>query len=216
MVTIPAGTATLTDRRTRRTWRTEVASFALAACPVTVAEYAEVTGLPGSGDHPVAEVSWWDAVEYCQRLSKRAGLRPAYRIDGETVELDPGAEGFRLPGEAEWEFACRAGTSGPRYGELDEIAWYRDNSGERVHPVGQRLPNAWGLYDMIGNVWEWCFEYYDPTVYGDYRVIKGGGWLDEHWSCRVGVRRRTMPTLRIDDLGFRVARSVGHAGDHGV
>ena len=96
----------------------------------------------------------------------------------------------------------------PDCGELDEIAWYRANSGERLHRGGEKAPNAWGLYDMLGNAWEWCFDIYDAEVYRDYRVIKGGGWFDEHWSCRAGVRRRTMPTLRIDDLSFRLARNA--------
>ena len=79
---------------------------------------------------------------------------------------------------------------------------------ERAHDVGGKQPNAWGLYDMLGNIWEWCWDTYDPKVYGDYRVLRGGGWFDEHWSCRASVRRRSHPTYRIDDVGFRVARSV--------
>jgi formylglycine-generating enzyme required for sulfatase activity len=74
--------------------------------------------------------------------------------------------------------------------------------------VGGKQPNAWGLFDMLGNVWEWCWDVYDAEVYGTYRVLRGGGWFDEHWSCRASVRRRSHPTFRIDDVGFRVARSV--------
>ena len=117
-------------------------------------------------------------------------------------------DGYRLPTEAEWEHACRAGSSGPRYGDLDEIAWYEGNSDGRIHDVGEKRPNAWGLYDMLGNAWDWCWDVYDAQVYGSYRVLRGGGWADAHWSCRASVRRRSHPTFRIDDVGFRVARST--------
>ena len=124
------------------------------------------------------------------------------------MQWNRNADGYRLPTEAEWEYACRAGTDGPRYGDLDDIAWYRENSGERRHVVGEKQPNPWGLYDMLGNVWEWCWDLYDAEVYGAYRVLRGGGWFDEHWSCRASVRRRSHPTFTTDDLGFRIARSV--------
>lgn len=215
LVVVPAGRVTLSDRRTRRGWAVEVASFRMSAVPVTQSSYAEVTGLRPSaarGDRlPVEGVSWWDAVRFCNALSRREGLTPAYPLcdeDGGAVEWDASADGYRLPTEAEWEHACRAGTTGPRHGPLDEIAWYRDNSGERIHAVGGKRPNDWGLYDMLGNVWDWCWDLYDPDVYGTYRVLRGGGWSDEHWSCRASVRRRSHPTFRIDDVGFRVARSV--------
>ncbi|MFJ8188418.1 formylglycine-generating enzyme family protein [Streptomyces sp. NPDC096094] len=212
MVSVPPGRVTLSDRRTRRSWPVEVASCRLAAFPVTRAEYARVTGRrPAARDErlPVAEVSWADAVGFCNSLSRHEGFRPAYRVTADGVAWDTSADGYRLPTEAEWEHACRAGTEGPRYGALDDIAWYRGNSGERVHEVGGRRPNAWGLYDMLGNVWEWCWDLYDAEVYGAYRVLRGGGWFDEHWSCRASVRRRSHPTFRVDDVGFRVARSVG-------
>lgn len=88
------------------------------------------------------------------------------------------------------------------------IAWHRDNAGDATHEVGGREPNAWGFHDMIGNVWEWCWDVYDREVYDSYRVLRGGAWSDEHWSCRASVRRRSHPTFAIDDVGFRVARSV--------
>ena len=124
------------------------------------------------------------------------------------VDWDATADGYRLPTEAEWEYACRAGTTGPQYGPLDEIAWYRGNSDERIHDVGGRTPNPWGFHDMLGNVWDWCWDVYDAEVYGSYRVLRGGGWFDEHWSCRASARRRSHPTFQVDDVGFRVARSV--------
>ncbi|MGW0467899.1 formylglycine-generating enzyme family protein [Streptomyces sp. NPDC003027] len=219
MIAVPPGQVALTDRRTRRTWTVEVAPCRLGAFPVTQHLYGEVTGLwpaAARGDRlPVENVSWWDAVRFCNALSEREGLTPAYRLgggpgaDGESVEWDTSADGYRLPTEAEWEHACRAGTDGPRYGPLDEIAWYRDNAGERVREVGGKRPNSWGFHDMLGNVWDWCWDLYDPEVYGTYRVLRGGGWFDEHWSCRASARRRSHPTFQVDDVGFRLARSSG-------
>jgi formylglycine-generating enzyme len=214
MIAIPPGQVTLSDRRTQRSWSVKLAAYQLAAFPVTQTRYVQVTGQGPSAVHgerlPVAGVSWWDAVGFCNALSNVAGVAPAYRLhaDLEGIEWDASADGYRLPTEAEWEYACRAGTSGARYGRLDEIAWYRGNSQERVHEVGGKLPNAWGLYDMLGNVWEWCWDLYDAEAYGAYRVLRGGGWFDERWSCRASVRRRSHPTFRIDDVGFRVARSI--------
>ncbi|MEU8296086.1 SUMF1/EgtB/PvdO family nonheme iron enzyme [Micromonospora sp. NPDC048909] len=214
MIAVPAGRVTLSDRRTQRQWSVSLAPYQLSVFPVTQAQYAQVTGeRPSShqGDRlPVETVSWWDAIRYCNALSGRHGLAPAYRLDanGEDVEWDGTADGYRLPTEAEWEYACRAGTTGPRYGPLDEIAWYRGNSQERIHEVGGKRPNAWGLHDMLGNVWDWCWDVYDAEVYGSYRVLRGGGWFDEHWSCRASVRRRSHPSFQVDDVGFRVARST--------
>ncbi|MGY1731516.1 formylglycine-generating enzyme family protein [Geodermatophilus sp. SYSU D01045] len=213
MLPVPAGRVTLSDRRTQRRWTVAVDALELAATPVTQERYARITGQRPSaarGDGlPVETVSWEDAVRFCNTLSRQEGRAPAYRAapDGGVV-WDPAADGYRLPTEAEWEHACRAGTTTARYGPLGDVAWYRGNSGERPHPVGERQPNAWGLHDVLGNVWAWCWDVYDAEVYGPYRVLRGGGWFDEHWSCRASVRRRSHPRLRIDDVGFRVARSV--------
>ena len=218
MIDVPAGEVTLSDRRTQRRWTVRLEAYRLAKVPVTQALYASVTGERPStarGDRlPVEGVSWWDAVRFCNALSEREGLSPAYRLDGEDVEWDAAADGYRLPTEAEWEHACRAGTTGARYGPLDDIAWHRGNSRDRVHEVGGRQPNTWGFHDMLGNVWDWCWDLYDPEVYGSYRVLRGGGWFDEHWSCRASVRRRSHPTFRVDDVGFRVARSGPPVGRH--
>ena len=214
MVEIAAGRVTLTDRRSTLSWTVDLAPYAIATVPTTQGQYARVTGLvpsTTSGDRlPAAETSWFDAVRYCNALSVREGLTAAYRLgpDDEDVEWDVAADGYRLPSEAEWEHACRAGTTGPRYGPLNEIAWYRGTSAGQSHEVGQLLPNAWGLHDTLGNVWEWCWDLYDPAVYGDYRVFRGGGWFDEHWSCRASVRRGSYPTCSLDDVGFRVARNA--------
>ncbi|MDX2562019.1 SUMF1/EgtB/PvdO family nonheme iron enzyme [Streptomyces sp. TX20-6-3] len=221
MIEVPAGRVTLSDRRTERSWTVDVGPFALGTVPVTQGLYEQVTGARPSTAHgdrlPVEGVSWDDAIRFCDALSVREGLRPAYRVPADDTDTDTGveapdwdrtADGYRLPTEAEWEHACRAGTTQARYGPLDEIAWHRGNSGERLHEAGGRRPNDWGLHDMLGNVWEWCWDVYDPEVYGSYRVLRGGGWFDEHWSCRASVRRRSHPTLRIDDVGFRLARTL--------
>ncbi|QNE75633.1 SUMF1/EgtB/PvdO family nonheme iron enzyme [Streptomyces finlayi] len=218
MVDVPPGRVTLSDRRTRKSWQVELAPYRLAACPVTQGRYAEATGLrpaAASGDRlPVECVSWLDAVACCNALSRQEGYAPAYRLDAgepgraEAVVWDTSADGYRLPTEAEWEHACRAGTEGARYGQLDDIAWHRANAQDGIHDVGGKDPNAWGLHDMLGNVWEWCWDVYDAEVYGTYRVLRGGGWFDEPWSCRASVRRRSHPTFRIDDVGFRVARTA--------
>jgi formylglycine-generating enzyme required for sulfatase activity len=190
-------------------------AYLLASTAVTQAAYEAVTGRRPSTSHgdrlPVECVSWWDAVEFCNLLSDRDGLTRAYELDDvrDQARRVTSADGWRLPSEAEWEHACRGGTTGPRYGELDDIAWHRGNSRETVHEVAQKQPNRWGLFDMLGNVWEWCWDVYDAEVYGSYRVLRGGGWYDERWSCRAGVRRRSHPTFRIDDVGFRLARTPG-------
>ena len=213
MVDIPAGRVTLSDRRTQSEWSVHLSPYRLATVPVTRDQYANVVHAvrhaDASGRKPVVDVSWHDAIRYCNALSVREHLTPAYdEVAGDEVVWNRDADGFRLPTEAEWEYACRAGTTGPRYGDLDDIAWYRANSTERAHAVGGKQPNAWGMYDMLGNVWEWCWDIYDADVYGSYRVLRGGGWFDEHWSCRASVRRRSHPTFATDDLGFRIARSV--------
>ncbi|BDM69778.1 hypothetical protein HEK616_32650 [Streptomyces nigrescens] len=222
MVAVPAGQVTLSDRRTQRSWTVELAPCQLARYPVTQDVYAQVTGQhPSSaqGDQlPVESVSWWDAIRFCNALSQRDGFTPAYRFRAESddVAWDASADGYRLPTEAEWEYACRAGTAGPRFGPLDEVAWHRGNSDERIHAVGGKRPNPWGVHDMLGNVWEWCWDIYDAEVYGCYRVLRGGGWFDEHWSCRASVRRRSHPTFRVDDVGFRLARSGWADAQHSL
>ncbi|MFC0550802.1 formylglycine-generating enzyme family protein [Planotetraspora thailandica] len=213
MIEIPAGEIVLRDEGTKTNWNVEVGAFRLAAYPVTRELYAAVQGeAPENPAAPVTEVSWTDAVHFCNMLSQAAGLSLCYSMgddpNGRDVACDWEADGYRLPSEAEWEYACRAGTSGVRYGELDQIAWYRENSSGEVHDVGTRAPNAWGLHDMIGNVWEWCWDLYDPAVYGPYRVFRGGGAHDLPRACRASCRRKSHPTFRIDDLGFRLARSL--------
>jgi formylglycine-generating enzyme len=215
MIDIPAGWIRLVDEGSRRRWPVDLEPYALASRPVTRSDAAGLTGTwpdgPGEPEVPVTELSWLDALDFCNRLSDAAGLRPCYVIgddrDGLDATWERAADGYRLPTEAEWEHACRAGDPGARYGELDEIAWHAGNSGGGPQPVGTKAPNAWGLTDLIGNVWEWCWDRFDPEVYGPYRVFRGGGWNDQPRACRASCRRKSHPTFRMDDLGLRVARS---------
>lgn len=159
---------------------------------------------------PAVNISWNDAIMFCNLLSKKAGLKEYYSIidGGQIVSCNVDSNGYRLPSEAEWQYACKAGTTGYIYGELKEIAWYNENSGGRIHEVGKKEPNAWGLYDMLGNVWEWCYDLYDEKVYGSYRIFRGGSWAEAARGCGATCRRRSHPTFHIDDLGFRLARSI--------
>lgn len=215
MVTIPKGTITLRDDRLKQIWTVELQPFLMAKYPVTQELYDEVVQENPSTfkgkDRPVETVLWIEAITFCNLLSQQLALNPCYLLNEETEEIsfDPTANGYRLPTEAEWEYACKAGTTEIRYGELDEIAWYKENAGRATHPIGMKKPNAWGLYDMLGNVWEWCTDIYDEQVYGSYRIFRGGGWCDEPRACMATNRRRSHPTkFKIDDLGFRLARNI--------
>jgi Sulfatase-modifying factor enzyme 1 len=153
LVAVPGGVVALRDDRLGTRWETEIAPFRLGRFPVR-----EMDLDPSGGARPVVDVSWLDAIEVCNRLSAEAGLRPAYARDTGDVTWDRAADGYRLPTEAEWQYACRAGTTGYRYGEIDDIAWFADNSAGRTHDAGGKAPNPWGLHDMLGNVWEWCWD----------------------------------------------------------
>ncbi len=215
MVSIPKGKVLLRDDRIKEEWQVEIAPFLLAKYPVTQDIYKELTGQTPSaftGDkRPVESVTWHEAVVFCNQLSVQSGLKECYIIDNESevVKFNKEVNGYRLPTEAEWEYACKAGTTEIRYGELDDIAWYKGNSEQQTHNVGAKSPNNWGLYDMLGNVWEWCSDIYDEEVYGSYRIFRGGGWCDEARGCIATNRRRSHPIkFKIDDLGFRLARTV--------
>ena len=198
-------------------------SFALSRTPVTQGVYGRVMGSnPASiegEDLPVVDVSWFDAVAFCNRLSELEGLRPAYRIEGEEVEWIEGADGYRLPTEAEWEYAARAGTQEVWAGtsSKEELPRYA-NLGGRLAPVGGLLPNAWGLHDMSGNVWEWCWDRFgdypdsatDPTgpPSGSGRVFRGGSWWLDPRLARVAYRFRRHPSDASGAQGFRLARSL--------
>ena len=159
-------------------------------------------------ERPVEQVSWGEAVEYCRKLTAKQ------RADG---ILADGWE-WRLPTEAEWEYAVRAGTTGARHGELEAIAWHSGNSDSVTHAVGGKQANAWGLHDMMGNVWEWCSDWYgdyptgsvtDPSGpgSGSFRVDRGGGWDCDARSARSAFRCWCVPGIRYDFLGFRPALS---------
>ncbi|MGH2622527.1 MAG: formylglycine-generating enzyme family protein, partial [Sphingobacterium sp.] len=192
----------------------EIDPFLLSKFVVTQDLYFEVTKESPSTFHgkrrPVETVSWKEAVMFCNKLSSQLELTTCYILEeDENIHFDKTANGFRLPTEAEWEYACKAGSTAVRYDELDLIAWYKGNSTSTTHNVGLKKPNEWGLYDMLGNVWEWCSDIYDETVYGSYRIFRGGGWCDQERGCLATNRRRSHPSsFKIDDLGFRIARNV--------
>lgn len=230
MVTVPPIGSTvekIVDRRTGSAWSIHVEQFKIATTVVTEQQWDVVHGevtSAASAHKPKVEVSWRDAIIFCNVLSRRDGLSAAYAItqlespestrwrphsepavDDWLVEWDQTASGYRLPTDAEWQVGCRAGTEGPHYAPLNDAGWYEENSAGRLQSVGLKQPNRWGLYDTLGGVWEWCWDLYDQEVYGSYRIIRGGGWNDPHWSCRAGVRRKTNPQASFDDLGFRLA-----------
>lgn len=204
--TLPAGSVELHDARRNRRWSEPIEPFALAEVPVTTQQYTSMVGEAHEESLPTVSVSWLDAVRFCNAASRRAGFDPVYEISGSEVVWLTSANGYRLPTEAEWEYACRAGTLGPHYGRLDEVAWTSRDDLEAPQTVGLKSPNAFGLYDMLGNVWEWCWDYLDPARYGDYRVFRGGGFADKAWSVRASTRRSGAPGMSHEDLGFRLAR----------
>ena len=157
-------------------------------------------------DLPANQLTWNDAAEFCRRLTAR------HRSEGYL----PADWRWDLPTEAQWEYACRAGTTGPFAGDLDAMAWHEKNAGNKPHAVGTRLANAWGLYDMHGNVMEWCRDWYasypadlaiDPTgpATGALRIFRGGNRIYGPRRCRSAMRGSFSPGLRGDYLGFRPA-----------
>lgn len=217
LATIPAGTIDLRDARTETTRRVELREFELGVAQVTGHEYAAMLGARQSeGQDPAAPahpVTWFAAVAWCNAASLAHGLDLAYDISGRQVRWNVAAGGYRLPTEAEWEWACRAGSSGPGYGPLAQIAWTAHDDVAGPQPVGGKRANALGLFDTLGNIWEWCWDYADTARYADYRALRGGGWADKSWSVRASVRRGSAPDAVLEDVGFRVARgAVGPIG----
>jgi formylglycine-generating enzyme required for sulfatase activity len=196
-------------------------AYCKKATDVTQAEWRAVVGVtPSSFENagancPVEQVSWDDAVGYANALSRRDGLPECYA--GSTF-TGLGCRGYRLPTEAEWEYAARAGTTGATYGKLGSSAWYYMNARETTHEVRQKQPNAWGLYDMLGNVWEWTGDSYapytgsvtDPTGHarGFYRAFRGGSWHIDVRNARAADRDRHTPDYHYTHLGFRLVRTA--------
>ena len=205
-------------------------AFYLGVHPVTHGEYAKLTTNPsvftGDARRPVESVSWFDALRFCNALSEAETFTPFYTIRGQSVAVpDWDGEGYRLPTEAEWEYACRARSIGHFcFGDdeatLGDYAWFNKNPGE-THPVGRKRANAWGLHDMHGNVWEWCWDAHDSGHYAKrippvidprgpsdatFRVVRGGFWGSLPRRARSADRGRGAAKAGYDNVGFRLAR----------
>ncbi len=203
--------------------------FACMVHPVSRRLYRKVMGETpdwpenDADEWPANRVSWYDAVEFCNRLSAQDGLQRCYDIrDGRPVRWNQAADGYRLPTEAEWEYACRAGTQtryffGDDAEELARHAWYSANAGGVPHAVGGREVNSWGLHDMHGNVWEWCWDWYGPypaeaqrnpggPETGQGRVLRGGSFVNRAEFLRSAVRDWNWPEVRVEFIGFRCVR----------
>ncbi|MFT3859878.1 formylglycine-generating enzyme family protein [Micropruina sp.] len=211
LAAIPEGSVRIKDARRKAEREVHLMPFRIGVVPVTVAEFA--TGRCDMAAHnglelPATGVRWFDAVAWCNTASQADDLEPAYRFDGDRVRWNAAADGYRLPTEAEWVYACFGGGTRPQYGALVEIAWTAKDDISRPQPVARKKANGYGLFDTLGNVWEWCWDRLDPARYADYRVLKGGGWADPEWSCRSDVRRGSAPDALVEDVGFRVVRGT--------
>ena len=216
----------------------ELSSFGMDKFEVTMEMLVKVQ-LPNpshwqdNARKPVERVRWRDAKQYCNERSLLEGLQPCYNEKTPDWDCDFNANGYRLPTEAEWEYACRAGTDGPYdFGTADKLrqyAWYADDAEEKTHPVGQKKPNRWGLCDLYGNVSEWCEDVYNPSYYNESpakdphgpaspgkdvkRVVRGGSWKSSAEMCRATFRQgeRTGDTdacFLTDYCGFRCVRRL--------
>lgn len=204
---LPAGEVELHDARRHLRRSVQLEPCEIGVVPVTEAQHAHVMGGGESeAQSPAVDISWLDAIRFCNAASAAEGLSPAYSVEAGEVIWRTAAPGYRLPTEAEWEYACRAGTEGPRYGPLELIGWSANDGVEAPQEVGVKQPNGFGLHDTLGNVWEWCWDLLDPARYGDYRVFRGGGFADKHWSVRASTRRGGAPGMSHPDVGLRVAR----------
>jgi formylglycine-generating enzyme required for sulfatase activity len=234
MVLLPAGTFTMGDaagRPDETPHRVTVSAFYLDRYPVTQELYEKVMGVNPSkrkdSKCPVERTQWTDAVRFCNKCSELQGLTPCYDLT--TWECSFEADGYRLPTEAEWEYACRAGSAtrycfGDAEQDLPRYAWLKPGSQGKTHPVGQKQPNPWGLFDMHGNVWQWCHDWYGETyreslaenprgsASGKQRVLRGGAWDSTADKCRSAYRHKEFPVYSdacfgADSYGFRRARN---------
>jgi formylglycine-generating enzyme required for sulfatase activity len=217
-----------------RVHRVSLSSFFMGETEVTQGLWKAVMGDNPSrfagDDRPVDSVSWFDAVRFCNTLSEKEGLEPAYEIAGNAVVWNRGAGGYRLPTESEWEYAARGGLRGAVASEAlgrsfyaggenaADIGWYDANSGRTSQPVKGKAPNSLGLYDMSGNLWEWCWDYYgeyprepvtDPEgpAESSRRVLRGGAWFTPVNLLRVTNRYWNVPGFKANSVGFRLARN---------
>ena len=240
MVTIPAGTFTMgyitgdgNDDEKPAHEVTITRPFLMGKTEVTQAQWKSVMGENMSnfkGDSlPVETVSWFDAVDYCNKLSKQEGLDSCYTGSGDDIVCDFTANGYRLPTEAEWEYACRGGTktdystgdmTNPEGNDpsLNLAGWYEENCGKKTHNVGSKRANPFGLFDMHGNVWEWCWDWDSkytassstdprgPSSGSTLRVLRGGSWGNNALSCSSAYRYYSCPAYRYYGFGFRIVR----------
>lgn len=229
------GTDQLVEKHEAPAHNVMVSSFYLGKTEVTFEDFDKFTtatkrdtvpsGTWGRGKQPVFMVSWLDAIAYCNWLSETEKLSKYYLIKDKQVTIIDTAKGYRLPTEAEWEYAARGGNSGkglPFAGGdvINEVGWYIDNAAGQTHPVGQKQPNELGLYDMTGNVWEWVWDWYSDSYYnqaagtdprgpetGNYRVMRGGAWYNYGNYAQVTTRQNHDAGFRQNSVGFRVART---------
>ena len=203
-----------------------LAGFSLGSSEVTQWQYQTVMGTNPSkfrgDDLPVEQVSWFDAVAFCNKLSVREGLTPYYTLKGVEVTTSAKATGYRLPTEAQWEYAARGGLKGQSFtysggNEPDPLGWYDENSDMKSHPVATKAPNSLGLFDLTGNVKEWCQDWYgaysakaqvDPAgaESGTGRVLRGGSWRYSAFYATVFSRDAYGPEVQANNIGFRVVR----------
>ena len=185
--------------------------FLISQSQITQGLYESVMGespssFKGSAQLPVERVSWFDLLKFCNRLSEVQGFRPCYTIDGEDVDWDRSANGYRLPTEHEWEYIARA-NRGFEYSGSDDVAavaWYFRTSDSETHPVGQKGVNSFGTYDQSGNLYEWCW---DLVTYENWRVLRGGSWNNGASGVRAAARRNSSPSYQGRSYGARLARS---------
>jgi hypothetical protein len=212
MIRVPAGSFIMGSPESEdghRVWerQREVTfgyDFSLGKSPVTQDQYAAVTGTNPTdhepiGNAPVDSVTWNQANEYCRKLTQ---------LDGEAGVLPDNWE-YRLPTEAEWEYACRAGSAEPRHGPPQDVAWHHDNADEKPHAVGQKTPNPWGFQDMLGNVWEWCQDWFRVGC----RSVRGGSYFNSARFCRCAQRWGCHSNGRGRYCGFRLLAAAAGSFD---